>query len=310
MGSFFGEKRRAGLTLIELQVVIAIVAVLSLLLLPAIQQARESARRTLCKNRLKQLGLALHLYHDVHRTFPASSFLPNPHNINEAILPWLGMSSLYQQIDFHLPNNAPRNLAVLGKVPHEAQSCPSNPEGLGRRMYDGMSSQGASYQTSAGPYRFPLGPDRKSDCALAGHPEYCFGSSVSPTSGIFSLSIAAPSKCSRISDITDGVSQTLLMGEVLPQLNLFHGVWSVQANGFTTYLKPNSTVSARPRSGGIPAISYQDALNLNQGLSSAHEGGVHVLLGDGAVAFLSNQIDFRTLNWLSHKSDGNPAGTE
>jgi prepilin-type N-terminal cleavage/methylation domain-containing protein len=310
MEATFRKKQCAGFTLIELQVVIAIIAVLAMFLLPAIQQARESARRVVCKNRLKQLGLALHNYHDVHRTFPPSSILPNPHNINEMILPWLGLSSLYHQIDFHLPNNAPQNLATLGGVTLDVQSCPSNPFGFARGMYDGMPSQGASYQTSTGPYRYPLGPDQRSDCALAGFPDYCAGTFITATSGVFSLSIAAPGKTSRISDITDGLSRTLLMGEVLPQFNLFHGLWSVQGNGVATYLKPNSPVSLRPQTGNIPSVSYQDALNLNQGLSSSHEGGVHILLADGAVIFLSNNIDFAVLNWLSHKSDGNPTGID
>lgn len=99
--------RRRGFTLIELLVVIAIIAVLIALLLPAVQQAREAARRTQCKNNLKQIGLALHNYHDVHKTFvPATIYMgygdtaPWPYNLNHTgwlmLLPFLEQGNLHE----------------------------------------------------------------------------------------------------------------------------------------------------------------------------------------------------------------------
>lgn len=297
-------KQSCGFTLIELLVASGVIAVLVGLLLPAVQQAREAARRTCCRNNLKQLGLALHQYHDVHARFPPGSLLGNIHNVNEMLLPFMEQSALYQQIDFGVDNITPENSRVLAEHRLAYQVCPSNPQGTAIGQYDGLLSQGAAYQTCAGPYRFPLGPDKASDCYQAGLPDFCAGASVAPTSGMFGLAIAAPNYASRIRDVTDGLSQTIMLGEVLPQLNLFHGLWSAQAYGFTTTMKPNSHSSKRPITTVIPSVSYQDALNLNHGLFSAHAGGAHVVRGDGGVMYLNDSIDFATYNFLGNKGDG------
>jgi len=298
-----------GFTLIELLVSLGIIAALITLFSPAIQQARESARRISCRNHLKQLGLSLHHYHDTHGTFPPASLLGNIHNINEFLLPYFDQNSLYQKLDFDQDNIALQNMNLLKSASLNIQICPSNPAGAATGGYDGIWSQGAAYQTCAGPYRFPLGPDRFSDCYVAGSPDFCAGAEVRNTSGIFGLAIAAPGYRCRMRDITDGLGQTILLGEVLPQFNLFHGLWSAQAYGVTTYMKPNSSRSKQPATSTIPSVSYQDALNYNHGLMSAHDDGVHILRADGSVIMISNSIDFATLNYLGHKSDGQVIGT-
>src|SRR5277367_3933136 len=94
------QHARPGFTLIELLVVIAIIAVLIALLLPAVQQAREAARRTQCKNNMKQLGLALHNYHDVYSLFPTGSSYK--HNWRSSILPMLDQAPAYNRLSFEL----------------------------------------------------------------------------------------------------------------------------------------------------------------------------------------------------------------
>ena len=99
-----GVVSRRGFTLIELLVVIAIIAILVALLLPAVQQAREAARRSSCKNNMKQLGLALHNYHDVHSCFPPGSFgnanSSRATNWRASILPFIEQGPAYDQINF------------------------------------------------------------------------------------------------------------------------------------------------------------------------------------------------------------------
>src|SRR6185436_9747421 len=112
MSTDFRKSVRTGFTLIELLVVIAIIAILIALLLPAVQQAREAARRTQCRNNLKQLGLALHNYHDAKNRFPQAviwgtwngqSWLPNHHTWLTMLLPYLDQAPLYNQVNFQAP---------------------------------------------------------------------------------------------------------------------------------------------------------------------------------------------------------------
>jgi len=135
--SFYSEvlvmKKRGGFTLIELLVVIAIIAILIALLLPAVQQAREAARQTQCKNNLKQLGLALHNYHDVFKTFPSSAiwgvrltanpdtYGPYHHTWLTALLPYFDQQTLYNQVNYNIPAwGQPHLLQQLAVL-----SCPS-----------------------------------------------------------------------------------------------------------------------------------------------------------------------------------------
>ncbi len=117
-----------GFTLIELLVVIAIIAILIALLLPAVQQAREAARRTQCKNNLKQIGLALHNYHDVYSTFPnvnANSTLSGG-SLFTSILPMIDQANGYNLYDFNKTNSAPDNVAVTSQI-ISGYLCPSSP---------------------------------------------------------------------------------------------------------------------------------------------------------------------------------------
>ena len=136
------HQRRRGFTLIELLVVIAIIAILIALLLPAVQQAREAARRSQCKNNLKQIGLAIHNYHDVSRSFPFSWMLGNDFNASVwgvMILPYLDQAPLYNRWDSSVPawdtaatvfgfpaSPVQGNLAVI-RTPLAVYKCPSTP---------------------------------------------------------------------------------------------------------------------------------------------------------------------------------------
>ena len=315
---------RPGFTLIELLVVIAIIAVLIALLLPAVQQAREAARRTECKNKLKQLGLALHNYHDTMKVFPYTSSGPQSlgnaavgtqHNWNEFILPYIDQSALYNQINFAIDNCAGTNKTLLNNRIYTYQTCPSNPFSGGMAASDGALFNAylcaADWTTGIMCYAPNVGPAQTNlwapatlvDCSNVGSPNYCNypSSSFMPTTtagtpGIFNF---CGVQVAQIRDITDGTSNTLLLCERKGELNRYMGMFTPGHGGVLTGMKINSSQILPTNS-----TSYLT----NSGASSYHTGGAHFLMADGAVRFISNNVDFATYNYLGSKADGNTIG--
>jgi prepilin-type N-terminal cleavage/methylation domain-containing protein/prepilin-type processing-associated H-X9-DG protein len=233
---------RNGFTLIELLVVIAIIAILMSLLLPAVQQAREAARRTQCKNNLKQLGLALHNYEGAHQVFPPSCILnpyvdgamygvsygdqhrvtPPGHGWGICLLPFLDQSPLYTSFNLNEPCWAPVN-ARAAATPVQAFLCPSATGGSGgynvqketdnRHGVDMVRSDGTKiffahshYVTNAG-INQPWGRETA----------YCYNFDVAePVPGAPDCIIDGPfypNSHTRVADVSDGLSSTIFLGE-------------------------------------------------------------------------------------------------
>ncbi|MFK7777241.1 MAG: DUF1559 domain-containing protein, partial [Gimesia sp.] len=197
--------QKRGFTLIELLVVIAIIAILIALLLPAVQQAREAARRSTCKNSLKQIGLALHNYLDTHSTFPPGITRANQHpyagvsgwNTGKVlwsafILPYMDQGPLYNKIDFSMPDPGKNaNNADVRSVKLSIYRCPSDPGTTGSSI--GPSNYTACVGNS------PLG-------SVSG------GGSSYQNNG---TSVFFTDSKTKIRDITDGTSNTMMISELL-----------------------------------------------------------------------------------------------
>tara|TARA_R110002095_G_scaffold198989_2_gene178646 strand:- start:577 stop:1443 length:867 start_codon:yes stop_codon:yes gene_type:complete len=281
--------RRRAFTLIELLVVIAIIAILIALLLPAVQQAREAARRSSCKNNFKQIGLALHNYHDTMRIFPPGYCRAGSTTDNNFIgwgtfiLPYIDQANLYNQIQtkggFDKSWFDPA-FSTIGTVEAKtilpAYICPSDPMG---GINTDLSSYGKSNYLLVGS-KYP-----------ASTPIIAFGRNSAV----------------RIRDFTDGVSNTMLGGERTTQGSNSGGIW-IGSTGPSAGYKIHGAPEFLSESTTLRSTQINGTVDVNYGFSSSHVGGAHFLLGDGRVVFLSENIDKTTYDHLASINDGNVLG--
>ncbi len=330
-----GSKR--GFTLIELLVVIAIIAILIALLLPAVQQAREAARRSQCKNNMKQMGLAIHNYESTYNTVPTSGEYTRydlgtaktsggtrvfaPHSFFTAILPYIDQAPVYNMMNLNVPYNAtsaPANITAA-KTSIQAFLCPSN----GNFSDNGGGGYGqADYMPIA----------------------YC---NVSPAGGTtasgkisdnvyFEEGMMAGPGNKKFRDVTDGLSNTIALFEDSGKPANIVGKYA-SPTGYGTLDDcsgnrcPNRWADGDTGNGvsGPPAASVSSALINNNSTPkggpatclwstnncgpndepfSFHTGGCHVVLGDGSVRFLSENLSSNILRNLCIGNDGNVIG--
>lgn len=300
--------RRRGFTLIELLVVIAIIAVLIALLLPAVQQAREAARRSQCKNNLKQIGLAMHNYHDVHNGFPVAQYGCCWGTWVVGIMPYIEQANLYSKYEFNrkygIPVDDARynhsvNLPVT-RMRISVLTCPSD------------TPNAPFSQITSHNYAVNFGNTGYAQQAnLNG---VVFQKSPFPLSGQ-----NTPARNAGFRDITDGTSSTFLVAEVLQgrASDLRGFSWWGDATEFTTYLPPNSSAPDRIYTAGfcnnLPIQNLPCAVSTGTdptmfAARSRHEGGVQVSLCDGSSRFVSENIDLNTYRALSTAQGGEVIG--
>ncbi len=296
---------RAGFTLVELLVVIAIIGILIALLLPAVQAAREAARRAQCANNLKQIGLACHMYHDTWKMLPAGWVGYNPSNGQPywfgvpgwgwaaKILPYMEQGNLYKNVvRFELPITHPAN-SEARVFPVATFRCPSD----------------------IGGKTFPLAKGDPTPCvdsSINFPVELAVGNYIGMFGTLHMRNVCAPpgARCEGdgtfffqrgvgFQEITDGLSQTLIVGE--RSSKLAPSTWvGVVTCGQHAPARIVGMALAPPNSlqGDDPFHNF----------SSFHPGGVHFLLGDGSVRFFSENIEMRVFQALSTRSGGEPVG--
>jgi prepilin-type N-terminal cleavage/methylation domain-containing protein len=335
------SQRKRGFTLIELLVVIAIIAILIALLLPAVQQAREAARRTQCKNNMKQWGLALHNYHDTHNIFPpallgsgrynSAAFYSNGNVVQNTpgwifLLPFIEQSAAYAQYNFNstsslsnpygLPIAAPGNANVnvgVTSMKMTALECPSHPQG-GEISTAGATNPADFYsrdRARRASYGFNTGVFTDYNA-----PYNAYNGDI--RQGAFGNNSAA-----RMRDITDGTTNCVMLGESWSgDRNLTSGSfgpWGLTGAHTCCHLRVLSnsstildatTIAPYIADFGINKTYLGDVRKRSYAweFRSGHTGGIHVTLGDGSSRFISENIDALTWARLGYIHDGQVIG--
>lgn len=329
------RNRRVGFTLIELLVVIAIIGILVGLLLPAVQAAREAARRMQCSNNLKQIGLAMHNYADVYQRFPNGSadlddnsfptggrlWTAGPHRKGTVLVKMLAQieqGPLFEQLDFNGDIEAQLDALGFRQQKMAAYICPSDGTTGGKL---GNANQFYNYAPSIGNQNMPGRgwcndyPDNswqtRADGILGGN---LFKNGwIGHGTRNDLLGISGPfSRCSgssNFSDLSDGTSNVILMGEILPSCGDHHrGGWYNSNAQWTATTAPINFNTCGKRGANDTDQNCFDFRNwqTSQGFKSDHVGGAQVVFGDGSVHFLPESIDYLTYQQLGSRNDGEP----
>ncbi len=313
------DRQRSGFTLIELLVVIAVIAVLVALLLPAVQQAREAARKTQCKNNMRQLGLALHGFHDTFGAFPASGWTTagtgNPSGKyvgwRPLILPFIEQANLKQLYDFNVNWWEGTNPTAAG-VTVPTFLCPSAPSRTA------VMSAVAKPPRPAMTFPVPLaGTDYEAIMGLQ-------PASIDPVkyNSANRFSIMYRNSAVRMADILDGATHTIAVvecagrptvyrdGSSTTGLNNDQGIsWADSEGPFSV----DGASSDGSQEGCTPLNGCDEAMNRRNDNEpySFHTGGANFLFADGRIQFVGESIDFKVFAALCTKSAGEViAGSE
>jgi prepilin-type N-terminal cleavage/methylation domain-containing protein/prepilin-type processing-associated H-X9-DG protein len=318
----FRSSSRHGFTLVELLVVIAIIGVLVSLLLPAVQSAREAARRLQCSNHLKQMGLALHNFHDTYKTFPSGGDVPWPYlpNYREngvgatygadkqglgwayQILPFMEKQNIYD-INFGTDYNRTNDTIRSTTVPE--YKCPSRRPAALRRaggIECLMDYASATPWTSNYSANDEGGPFWQGDIWAIPYPREWYGVIVRTPWSYGSLGAGTARPCSKpvgFAAVIDGTSNTMVFGEKRLNTTLYRsGDWHDDC-GWTDGWDPDTvrvTTRGILRDRPIGVSGYE--------FGAAHAGGMNTCLVDGSVRILSYTITPAVMHALANRQDG------
>ncbi|MHB0955219.1 MAG: DUF1559 family PulG-like putative transporter [Pirellulaceae bacterium] len=333
------RRRRRAFTLVELLVVIAIIGVLVALLLPAVQAAREAARRMQCSNNLKQLGLALHNYHDTFKTLPPGAYAPDNWSWGLSwmprIMPFVEQTAGYERMTWVGDHPGWTYWNPSGNINGEAWRghklamllCPSSP-------LEPMVDAGGGYLITRAHYTgisgatdgngFVNGPNRWLGCCGCCSP--IIGQGIISGGGVL-----VPQKPVTFGMIGDGTSNTMVISECSnwvydaaylkknQQVNSVHGFlmgcpypitvetavswWGTGGQLFERFFN-STTIRYAPNSVSVgwPGVGANDGQN--NGIYSAHPSGVLAAFADGSVTFVTDSMDMYTLRLQATRDDG------
>lgn len=317
-GDRFSPKRRApsvprrrAFTLVELLVVIAIIGVLVGLLLPAVQAAREAARRIQCTNNLKQMGLGFHNYHSVFNKFPfggagvvsatnATARARWRPSWGTVLLPYIEQQAVYEEFDIRVPYIDDINLVPAARI-IPTYLCPSAPKPVMSRPNGdtpnsttlfGRTDYGGNYG-ERGLRCYPL-----SNC------QNTYADQGDSSGGGRGVLLFGTERQVGIVDITDGTTNTVVLGEAPEGL---HSIWAGHKNLFDQSAPINERTTANSKwmaCGAVFKSKYGNFCDFGQEFHSYHTGGSQFLLADGSARFLSAQIELPTFAALLSRRGG------
>ncbi len=299
-------------TLVELLVVIAIIGVLVALLLPAVQAAREAARRTRCSNNLKQIGLALHNYEDTHKRLPYGTpgcCTPEGSNWAVSIFPHMEYGNIQDKMDLSGNfKNTPQNALIAQTVKLPIFICPTDPAAskhiIARHAHNVTPGHMLWYPAS-------MGPTHMDSCPYCPNPtpsetNFCcqgwnFGTQAGggfPAGSFFGM-FGRTAHSIRLGEVTDGLSNTWMVGETLPAHCKFMGVFSQNFPTSGTGIPLGTMVDRGVGKPGEDTDWFRSC-----GFKSLHPAGANFALGDASVRFVMNSIDYKLYNELGSRAGG------
>ena len=315
--------QRRGFTLVELLVVIAIIGILIALLLPAVQAAREAARRMQCSSNMKQLGLAVLAYEDALGNLPPGAMCvpfrsdgnqsdwndPELHcSILVHILPYMEQQTLWEYFDFTV-RNADREISKIqgpGGKPLTAVEIPTFMCPSDTASAKNMNRAHHNYSASRGANALANNPAFSCSHPFGAYADVTYAEAESAPGTKYSGPFTRRGVCTELRDITDGLSHTIFFGEVRPEASIhaYQG-WgsSNNGNGIVSTIIPINYDSTKHDPSSDNCGGWMN-WNTELGFKSAHPGGAQFLFGDGSVRFLQESIDHQLYQYLGSKADG------
>jgi prepilin-type N-terminal cleavage/methylation domain-containing protein/prepilin-type processing-associated H-X9-DG protein len=307
------RRPRAAFTLIELLVVIAIIGILMALLLPAIQKVREAANKMLCASNLRQLGVAMHNYHNDYGAFPSGHqvTLVGSRRIYYAnwaflLLPYVEQGSLFAQYDNTVSNAHGRNRLVRETF-IKTYTCPSDIHGNRLLVPETAADDGGGIAFMTGSYRGMSGVCCDGFNQWAGYPEEALANlrNCPQTKGLLHTD-GEPTKLKpeRIANIQDGTSNTVMLGERTTRTRPARGTF--WANSFNLYslsgAYPDSATLLNDYDACIRVA--RDQAQCKYGWGSFHPGGINFVMGDGSIRSIASGINMTVFTSMATIAGG------